>query len=130
MDNNKSLRQSGQGKQGQGQDLNPQRKSGPAGSHRKIQPGQQQPASPLNQETGQQAQQRQTAQAENARSSQSSETITNQDQQRQATNAGDSNRPMGEEETEGDRQREEQLKPYITEGNDSAQTEKNSATVK
>jgi hypothetical protein len=39
--------------------------------------------------------------------------ITNQDEQRRATNAGNANDVMGEQETEGDRWRNNRSRPYI-----------------
>ncbi len=56
------------------------------------------------------------------------ENITNQDQQRQVTNADAGNRPMGEEETEGDR-RDEHLKAYKN-PEASGSVSKHSPTVK
>lgn len=43
----------------------------------------------------------------------SNKPITNHDEQRKTTNAGDGGEPMGEQETEGDRRRY-RLKPYLS----------------
>lgn len=131
MDKNKSQNQTGQGKQGQAQDQSGQRKNEPTANVRGTEQGrQQQPGSKVNQQTGQQAHQSESNQGGSSQTGKSDQTITNQDEQRQATNSGTSNRPMGEEETEGDRQREERLKPYKNAGDDSGETEKKSPTMK
>lgn len=43
----------------------------------------------------------------------SNKPVTNQDEQRKTTNAGDSDQPMGEQETEGDRRRY-RVRPYLS----------------
>jgi hypothetical protein len=125
MDKNKSQKQTGQGKQDQ---ANTQRKNEPTTNARGAEQGrQQQPGSNQNQQTGQQAHRSSADSVESGSSqtgSKSDQTITNQDEQRQVTNS-DSNKPLGEEETEGDRQREERLEPYKNAGEDSGETERN-----
>jgi hypothetical protein len=54
--------------------------------------------------------------------------LTNQDEQRKPTNAGNSDSPMGEEETEGD-PGQERIKPYKNIGDDSKETEKKEPTM-
>ena len=134
MDKNRSDKQSGQGKKGQGQSqINSQRKGEPNASTRSMEQDRHRPGSTVKQETGQQAQHSMSGNSTQSPSSQSSnggQSITNQDQQRQVTNADNTGRPMGEEETEGDRQREERLKPYKNAGDDSGETEKKSPTMK
>jgi hypothetical protein len=129
MDKNKSQKQTGQGKQDQ---ANAQRKNEPTANARGAEQGrQQQPGSNQNQQTGQQAHRSSadSAQSGSSQTGKSDQTITNQDEQRQVTNSGGS-KPLGEEETEGDRQREERLKPYKNAGDDSGETEKKSPTMK
>jgi hypothetical protein len=134
MDKNRSDKQTGLGKKGQAQDQgNTQRKKEPtASSHRSEQNRHQQPGSNVSQQTGQETHKSATASAQGntSQNSKSEQNITNQDEQRQVTNAGAGSNPMGEEETEGDRQREERLKPYKNVGDDSGETEKNSPTMK
>ncbi len=55
--------------------------------------------------------------------------ITNQDQQRQTTNAGSNEPAMGEEETEGDRRQHERIEPYKNMGDDSKDIEKKKPTM-
>jgi hypothetical protein len=54
--------------------------------------------------------------------------LTNQDEQRKPTNAGSSDAPMGEEETEGD-PGQERIKPYKNIGDDSEETEKKTPSM-
>ena len=134
MDKNRSDKQTGLGKQGQAQDQgNTQRKKEPTASGRHSdQDRHQQPGSKTNQQTGQQAHKSSSdsAQGNTSQTSKSDQNITNQDEQRQVTNSGSGSKPMGEEETEGDRQREERLKPYKNVGDDSGETDKKSPTMK
>ena len=134
MDKNGSDKQTGLGKQGQAQDQgNTQRKKEPtAGNRNSDQSRHQQPGSKVKQQTGQEAHRSSsdTAQGNPSQSSKSDKTVTNQDEQRQVTNSGSDSKPMGEEETEGDRQREERLKPYKNVGDDSGETDKKSPTMK
>jgi hypothetical protein len=128
MDKNKNTKQSGKGQapQGKGQG-NQQRKNDPTAQSDKH--TKQQSSSSPNQPGGQPRTQPDSAQNTSEQSGRSNQTITNQDEQHQVTNAG-SDKPMGEEETEGDRQREERLKPYKNVGDDSGETEKKSPTMK
>ena len=134
MDKNKSDKQTGQGKHGQAQNHgNMQRKNEPTANTRGMEQGrQQQPGSKVNTQSGQQAHRSSsdTAQGASSQTGKSEQNITNQDEQRQVTNSGNSNKPMGEEETEGDRQRDERLKPYKNAGDDSGNTEKKSPTMR
>lgn len=54
--------------------------------------------------------------------------LTNQDEQKKRTNAGDSDSPLGENETEGD-PGQERLKPYKNIGDDSEDVEKKTPTM-
>ena len=133
MDNNKNKGQNPNqgGQQGQGRhdkkndpvasDNNPPAKSGQQDQ------GQERSQSQPNQ--GQKERQGQESGREEGSQSGSQRNITNQDQQRQPTNAGDSGQPMGEEETEGDRQQDERLKPYKNVGDDSEEVEKKTPTM-
>lgn len=128
---NKNQRQSDQGQQGRNQNQgNQQRKNEPAAQRGNENQGRQQEGS--KQQSVPQSQRAGTdmSQSGSQQSGRSGQTITNQDEQRQATNSGDSSRPMGEEETEGDRQRQERLKPYTNVGDDSGETDKKSPTMK
>jgi hypothetical protein len=54
--------------------------------------------------------------------------LTNHDEQRKPTNAGNSGEPMGEEETEGD-PGQERIKPYKNIGDDSEEVEKKTPSM-
>jgi hypothetical protein len=131
MHKNKNPKQSDQNQNAQGKNLsNQQRRNEPSAADKKL--GQRGSAT-QHQPSGQQrppSSQSDSIQSGAEQTGRSNQTITNQDEQRQATNAGSSDTPMGEEETEGDRQREEKLKPYKNVGEDSGETEKKSPVMK
>jgi hypothetical protein len=82
--------------------------------------------------SSQQAQDRQAnnsqPQGEDTQSGEWKRPLTNQDEQRKTTNAGNSDSPMGEEETEGD-PGEERIKPYKNIGDDSEEVEKKTPSM-
>lgn len=127
----KKNKQAGEGQQGKNQyQGNQQRKNEPTSQKGSESHARQQQPGSQDSKSEQQSQRSGNEPSVAQQSGKSEQTITNQDQQRQATNAGDSNRPMGEEETEGDRQREERLKPYKNVGDDSGETDKKTPTMK
>jgi hypothetical protein len=132
MSKNRGERQSGQGKQGQGQDNKVQRGEPTPSNRQPQQPtgvkkvAEQRPNAQQSQMPASTAQRE--SQSEAVQSS-SEKAVTNQDQQRQVTNSDGSNQPMREEETEGDR-RDRAIEPYMTNDSDSGSTDHRSPTKK
>lgn len=122
MDNKKTNRQTGQGLQGQGQQHNPQRKQDSPMKDKQAEMKSQKNNN-MNQRSSSPGGQEQMDQSRS-----DNKTITNQDEQRQVTNSGDSKSPMGEEETEGDRQRSNQLSNYKNSQDNTGRTKNDSIT--